>query len=295
MSSAKDGDTPTDVVVNTTIEAIANVRLPAFWKQSPQLWFTHVESVFANQRVASNAGKVNFVVGALDEEGEPFLYEPSVIYSAPEPRMGDRRPSQLLRDMHNNMPSGISEDALKEFWLQKLPSNVTAIISSLDGPLDSLAARADRVLDASNPQSVDAFAKDQFTELVGTVAALTQQVQSLTQMVNSPKGPTQQRAQVITAQACGISHRTVKRICAEARKSDDPETPDASPTFISPRKGYKRAKTVSELDDFDSDIVRRTVYEFYDRGEYPTAQLILSAVRKKNKLYRVRSIDAKAP
>lgn len=96
--------------------------------------------------------------------------------------------------MHNNMPSGISEDALKEFWLQKLPSNVTAIISSLDGPLDSLAARADRVLDASNPQSVDAFAKDQFTELVGTVAALTQQVQSLTQMVNSPKGPTQQRS-----------------------------------------------------------------------------------------------------
>lgn len=88
-------------------------------------------------------------------------------------------------------------------------------------------------------------------------------------------------AQVITAQACGISHRTVKRICAEARKSDDPETPDASPTFISPRKGYKRAKTVSELDDFDSDIVRRTVYEFYDRGEYPTAQLILNAVRKK--------------
>jgi len=61
-------------------------------------------------------------------------------------------------------------------------------------------------------------------------------------------------AQVITAQACRISHRTVKRICAEARKSDDPETPDASPTFITPRKGYKRAKTVSELDDFDSDI-----------------------------------------
>jgi len=92
---------------------------------------------------------------------------------------------------------------------------------------------------------------------------------------------------------CGISHRTVKWICSEARKSDDPETPDASPTFISPRKGYKRSKTVSELDDFDSDIVRRTVYEFYDRGEYRTAQLILNAVRKKNKLYRVRSIDAR--
>ncbi|KAL4091316.1 hypothetical protein QTP88_026019 [Uroleucon formosanum] len=51
--------------------------------------------------------------------------------------------------------------------------------------------------------------------------------------------------------------------------------------FKSPRKGYKRAKIVSEIDDFDSDFVRRTVHEFYDRGEYPTAQLILNALRQK--------------
>ncbi|KAF0760267.1 Uncharacterized protein FWK35_00006119 [Aphis craccivora] len=98
-------------------------------------------------------------------------------------------------------------------------------------------------------------------------------------------------AQVITVQACGISHRTVKRICAEARKSDDPETPDASPTFISPRKGYTRAKTVSELDDFDSDIARRTVYEFYDRGEYPTAQLILNAKCNDGRLFLMERND----
>lgn len=51
--------------------------------------------------------------------------------------------------------------------------------------------------------------------------------------------------------------------------------------FKSPRKGYKRAKIVLELDDFDSDVVRRTVHEFYDRGEYPTAQLVLNALRQK--------------
>jgi len=32
--------------------------------------------------------------------------------------MGDRRPSQLLRDMHNKITSAIGEDALKEYWLQ---------------------------------------------------------------------------------------------------------------------------------------------------------------------------------
>jgi len=35
------------------------------------------------------------------------------------------------------------------------------------------------------------------------------------------------------------------------------------------------------LDDFDSEIVRRTVNEFYDKGEYPTSQLILNSVKSK--------------
>ncbi|XP_025192691.1 uncharacterized protein LOC112592757 [Melanaphis sacchari] len=85
----------------------------------------------------------------------------------------------------------------------------------------------------------------------------------------------------------------MKRICAEAKSNVNPETPDAGLTFLSPRKAYKRAKTVSELDDFDSDIVRRTVHEFYDRGEYPTAQLILNVVKKKKTNYTgcVRSMQ----
>lgn len=59
------------------------------------------------------------------------------------------------------------------------------------------------------------------------------------------------------------------------------EVPVQDPSFKSPRKTYKRAKLLTELDDFDSDIVRRTVHEFYDRGEYPTALTILTEVRKK--------------
>ncbi|KAE9524162.1 hypothetical protein AGLY_015407 [Aphis glycines] len=88
-------------------------------------------------------------------------------------------------------------------------------------------------------------------------------------------------AQVVTAKACGMGYRTVRRICAEAKNSVHPKTPGADPTFVSPRKGYKRARTVSKLDDFDSDVVRRTVHEFYDRGEYPTSQMILNVIKKK--------------
>jgi hypothetical protein len=64
-----------------------------------------------------------------------------------------------------------------------------------------------------------------------------------------------------------------------------------NPTFVSPRKGYKRAKTVSELDDFDFDVVRRIIHEFYDRGEYPTAQLILNVVKKKKKQITLGAFD----
>jgi len=43
---------------NQAVDAIANMRLPAFWKRSPTP--TH--------RVTANASKVYFVVSALDEE-----------------------------------------------------------------------------------------------------------------------------------------------------------------------------------------------------------------------------------
>jgi hypothetical protein len=69
MSNAHGEDTPTEAVANPAVDAISNIRLPAFWRQSPEFWFTHIESVFVNQRIRSNAAKVNFVVGALDEEG----------------------------------------------------------------------------------------------------------------------------------------------------------------------------------------------------------------------------------
>ncbi|CAI6352495.1 unnamed protein product [Macrosiphum euphorbiae] len=83
----------------------------------------------------------------------------------------------------------------------------------------------------------------------------------------------------VTAEACGLSERTVKRVCKEGKDSLDPEQQVAS--FKSPRKTYKSAKPLTELDDFDADIVRRIVHEFYNRGEYPTALTVLTEVKKK--------------
>jgi len=241
---------------NPTVDAVSNVRLPAFWKQSPALWFSYAESILATQRITSNASKTNFVVAALDEEavrniGDLLLTAASYtdvrsrlidVYGVSQAArfreivkpggLGDRRPSQLLRDMRSSMPPSLGEDALKEFWLQKLPSNVTAILASLDAPLNELAARADRVLEASNPQCIDVLSRDQFNDLAGAVSALSLQVQSLTKMVGSAGEPSRQQPRAPTqldvqqpAQSCyyharfGSRARTCRPPCNFKPKS----------------------------------------------------------------------------
>jgi hypothetical protein len=55
--------------------------------------------------------------------------------------MGDRRSLQMLRDMRSVLPDSTDDTALKEFWLQKLPSSILPVIFGLGGSLESLAER----------------------------------------------------------------------------------------------------------------------------------------------------------
>jgi len=70
-------------------------------------------------------------------------------------------------------------------------------------------------------------------------------------------------------------------VCAEGSTTDDTsDYPQPGPSFHSPRKTYKRKKYATELDNFDSDVVRRTVHAFYEKGKYPT-RLILNSIQQK--------------
>lgn len=62
------------------------------------------------------------------------------------------------------------------------------------------------------------------------------------------------------------------RICKEGKDSIDADQQVAS--FKSPCKTYKRIKPLTELNDSNADTLCRTVREFYNRGEYPTALTI---------------------
>jgi hypothetical protein len=79
---------------------------------------------------------------------------------------------------------------------------------------------------------------------------------------------------------CKMSKRTVRRICKEGKDSLKNEygASEKRPMFRSPWKTYKRDKPLTELDDLNEDLVRRTVHEIYDRGEYTTSLTVKTEV-----------------
>ncbi|KAL4153109.1 hypothetical protein QTP88_000942 [Uroleucon formosanum] len=92
----------------------------------------------------------------------------------------------------------------------------------------------------------------------------------------------------VTAEACGLSERTVRRICKEGKDSLDSDQQVAS--FKSPRKTYKRAKPLTELDDFDADIVRRVVHEFYDRDPAETQKKFNEGTNLENEPENIKKL-----
>jgi hypothetical protein len=76
------------------------------------------------------------------------------------------------------------------------------------------------------------------------------------------------KTQEITAKACGVHRSTVQKVCDETFNSSSDNQ-----VFASPRKLYKRKHDITDMNDFDKDVLCRTVYEFYYRGEIPASSL----------------------
>ena len=77
------------------------------------------------------------------------------------------------------------------------------------------------------------------------------------------------KATARTARATNISERTVRRICSGINQACETLP---QPVFSSPQKN--RSATVTNLDDFDIRVVRRTVLKFYEKKEMPTLNKI---------------------
>lgn len=205
-----------DAISETAAATISkvSVKLPQFWKDSPELWFITAESNFDLAGIVQDSTKYNHVISKLDPE---VLREVRDIVSAPPDRnkystvknalisrlcetethklrrlltdiqLGDRKPSQLLRDMRELAKNNITDDALKSLWLQRLPSQVQVILSISKDGLSDLANMADSIIETLQPTSASVYAvqaaRQPSTEKSSDIVALQQEVKELKQLV----------------------------------------------------------------------------------------------------------------
>ncbi|GFU27760.1 uncharacterized protein NPIL_495341 [Nephila pilipes] len=197
---------------NTEINRVA-VKPPIFWRNKPKLWFLQLEAQFANSGILQDATKYNIVVAALDENVSDFVVD--ILSNPPENEkydtlkkallnrltdteesrlkklltdleLGDKRPSDLLRQMKSLAGNSISDEIIKSLWLQRLPQQTQAILTISNDTLDKIAEMADKIIAVyssseicqvtkvgSLPNSASSFDRNKLDVLQADIAALT--------------------------------------------------------------------------------------------------------------------------
>ncbi|KAI4473783.1 hypothetical protein M0804_015177, partial [Polistes exclamans] len=166
---ASIGSEPASHLTTATADNPVNevtVRLPTFLGNMPDIWFQQIESTFKNRRITSDARKFELVFEALTpdimEKISDFLRRPPEVdkYSAikrlilqrltdskqkqilrflNELQMGDKQPSQFLREMRNLVGNLVHEDVLRTRFLQGMPMNIrTHLVGCIETTLDKL-------------------------------------------------------------------------------------------------------------------------------------------------------------
>ncbi|XP_036148043.1 uncharacterized protein LOC118647366 [Monomorium pharaonis] len=188
-----------------------NVKLAAFWRNRPKLWFAAIECEFTAYRIRSDEIKYSAVVRHLDEHSmiavADILEQPPTIgkyetlkttlierfSDSLEKQMrtlldatelGDKAPSVLLREMRTLAGTNVTDNMLRTLWLQRLPPRIQELLAVLDEvSLDKLAACADKAHDrgaghgtiattsVSQPDSMQTL-NNQISKLTKSVAAI---------------------------------------------------------------------------------------------------------------------------
>ncbi|XP_064463483.1 uncharacterized protein LOC135374455 [Ornithodoros turicata] len=153
------------------------VRLPLVWPQNPAVWFLQVVDILSVP--PANAPFEALKTAILERTTASERKRLQQLLTAEE--LGDRRPSQLLRDMQNllaDRAATFDPNLLKELFLSRLPANVQMILATATTlPLQDLAADADKIMEVSPPQVAAVLAAASFSHAVAsgpaTCAAIT--------------------------------------------------------------------------------------------------------------------------
>lgn len=138
------------------VAAVANLKLPPFWKNDPELWFIQVDAQFNAKGIRRDHSKYYHLLTALDIEALQQVSD--IVRSPPEQdkyitlkahlierfteskerqlhrlltdlELGDKKPSQLLREMKTLATGIVPDDLLRSLWMKRMSNNVRCILS----------------------------------------------------------------------------------------------------------------------------------------------------------------------
>lgn len=153
-----------------------SVRVPPFRRANVALWFCQLEAQFETSRISSDKTKYNTVVASI--ESSVLTQVSDIVLNPPDENLyvnlktkilerfadsnqsrlkkvlndltlGDRKPSQLLREMRELAGDSFSNEVLKSLWMQRLPTQMQVILSVSSEELNTLAEMADKISDVS--------------------------------------------------------------------------------------------------------------------------------------------------
>lgn len=185
MPGSEDDDTNDKTTVKNIYRV--SVKYAPFNREDPEIWFTQLETQFQLGGISVDATKYGHLIAALDNETlkcvrEKVLDPPAVEkYTSLKQaiidricdsakiklnrllsglQLGDKKPSQLLREMQALSVNHITDDVLRNLWLQRLPLHSQEILSSMeDSTLDKLAKTADKIAEVNYPSGICSVGK----------------------------------------------------------------------------------------------------------------------------------------
>ncbi|XP_055612396.1 uncharacterized protein LOC129758797 [Uranotaenia lowii] len=182
------------------------IKIGPFWKRDPALWFAQVEAQFTLAGIIQEDTRYFHVLSAIDSEilacCSDIIRDPPAVdkyttvkerilkeYSVSEQNriqqllrgceLGDRKPSQLLREMRDLARNFITDEKiLKSLWLQQLPETTQAVlkISEETLQLSQLAEQADKLADIAKTRYTSSAAIDESRSSQSELSELREQI-----------------------------------------------------------------------------------------------------------------------
>lgn len=198
------------------------VKAPPFWRADPLLWFKQMESQFLMAGVTQDATKFHTVVASIEsnilEKAAEIIVNPpsenmydtlknkliSSFTDSEEKRLkklltnvelADKKPSELLWEMRSLSQGKVSNDVLKQLWMQRLPTQMKTILSVSEDGLDKLATMADKIADCSESE-ICSFSPpvNRLEEIEKKLASLCTQIESFRKSRSRSKSSSSRRS-----------------------------------------------------------------------------------------------------